>query len=118
MNAHEARHRLETAIAVLDPKDLAAEAIIMYLELGTEVQALEDARAYAKEVLTGALVTLGQDKIDAGFGMAYVGKPQIRVSYNSKGLDELRETFPALAPYLDKYRSEKEVAGTLTIRAK
>lgn len=118
MNAHEARHRLETTRGVLDPTDLAAEAIIMYLELGTEVQALEDARSYAKEVLTEALVALGKDKIDTGFGIAYVGKPSIRIGYDSKELDRMRAAFPAFAPYLDMARTEKEVAGTLTIRTK
>jgi hypothetical protein len=49
--------------------------------------------------------------------VAYVTASSIRSSYDAKGLDKLRAAVPGLADMLAPYRTEREIAGALTIRA-
>jgi hypothetical protein len=74
-------------------------------------------RASAKLVISEVLAEIGADRLETAVGVAYVTTPSIRSSYDAKGLDKLAAAVPGLANMLAPYRTEREVAGTLTIRA-
>lgn len=118
MNAQDALERLAT----LDERQLTPglaidEAIGLYLALGDEIAQLEIARAAAKQVISDVIIETGLDRFEVNAGLAYVSKPSVRTSYDTKGLDKLSVERPDLAGILALYRTEKQIAGTLTIRA-
>ena len=117
MNAQEANDRLDALTErQLTPGQAVDEAVALYLALGDAIAALELARARAKQIITDVIVETGLDRFEVNAGMAYVTRPSIRVTYDTKGLDKLAAERPDLAGVLGRYRQEKEVAGTLTIR--
>jgi hypothetical protein len=118
MDATTALERLATITErQLTPGQAIDEAVTLYLELGSEIADLENARAAAKLVISDVIVETGLDRFEVNAGMAYVSKPSVRISYDTKGLDKLAAERPDLAGILALYRTEKEIAGTLTIRA-
>lgn len=118
MNAQDALERLSTITErQLTPGLAIDEAVAMYLELGDEIAQLEIARAAAKQVISDVIVETGLDRFEVNAGMAYVSKPSVRTSYDWRGLDKLSAERPDLAGILSLYRTEKEIAGSLTIRA-
>jgi hypothetical protein len=118
MNAQEA-----TAVLAgldgrrLDPTTAADEAMAVYLALGAEIDALQEARAAAKQVVADVFAETGVDRLETASGFAYTTKPSIRVSYDTKGLDALCASLPQVASLLRPHRTEKEVPAVLTIRA-
>lgn len=118
MNANDALERLSTIYERdLRPAEAVAEATSIYLELGAEIEELNLARASAKQVIADVFTELGTDKLETPAGTAYVSRPSIRISYDWRGLDKLGQERPDLANVLSLYRTEKEVAGSLTVRA-
>ena len=118
MDAQTALDRLASLTdRQLTPGQAIDEAVALYLELGSEIAELEIARAAAKQVISDVIIETGLDRFEVNAGMAYVSKPSIRTSYDVKGLDKLSAERPDLAGILALYRTTKEVAGTLTIRA-
>lgn len=99
------------------PAQAVAEAITIYLEMGERIAELDVIRASAKQVLADVLAEIGADRLETAAGVAYVTAPSIRSSYDAKGLDKLKVAMPSLALLLAPYRTEREIAGTLTIRA-
>lgn len=117
MNAQEALHTLEYMDRRgLTPAEAAEEAVSIYLALGAEIKAIEQAQATAKQVVSDLMVELGNDRIETRAGSAMVTKPSVSVTYNTKALDALRASDDALRRILDPHRTEKERPGTLTIR--
>lgn len=118
MNAQDALERLSTLTErQLTPGQAIDEAIGLYLVLGDEIAQLEIARVAAKQVISDVIVETGLDRFEVNAGMAYVARPSVRVAYDTKGLDKLSAERPDLAGILALYRTEKEIAGSLTIRA-
>ena len=101
----------------LQPAEAAAEAMTIYLEMGERIAELDVIRASAKQVITDVLAEIGADRLETAAGHCYVTAPSIRSSYDAKGLDKLGAAVPGLANMLAPYRTEREIAGTLTIRA-
>lgn len=99
------------------PAQAVAEATSIYLEMGDRIAELEVIRASAKQVVADVLAEIGADRLETTAGMVYVAKPSVRTSYDWRGLDKLSAERPDLAGILALYRTEKEVAGSLTIRA-
>lgn len=118
MDAQTALEQLATIYdRELEPAEAAAEAMTIYLEMGERVAELDVIRASAKQVLADVLAEIGADRLETAVGVAYVTAPSIRSSYDAKGLDKLKVAMPSLALLLAPYRTEREIAGTLTIRA-
>ena len=118
MNAQDALDRLATIYdRQLRPAEAVAEAMSIYLEMGARIDELDVIRATAKQVIGDVLAEIGTDKMETDAGQAYITRPSIRVSYDTKGLDRLASERPDLAGMLSLYRQEREVAGSLTIRA-
>jgi hypothetical protein len=101
----------------LQPAEAAAEAMTIYLEMGERIAELDVIRASAKQVLADVLAEIGADRLETAVGVANVTAPSIRASYDAKGLDKLGAAVPGLAGMLAPYRTEREIAGVLTIRA-
>ena len=118
MNTQDA---LEKLAAAYDdnrlPVEAAAEAMSIYLEMGERIAELDVIRSSARQVVVDALATIGTDRLETPSGQCYDSKSVRRVNYDAKGLDKLTEALPDLAPVLAPYRTEKEVAGALMIRA-
>ena len=118
MNAQDALDRLSTLYERnLRPVEAVAEAMSIYLEMGARIDEAEVIRATAKQVIGDVFVEIGTDKLETPAGQCYVTRPSVRVSYDTKGLDRLASERPDLGDVLVRYRTEKEIAGTLTIRA-
>jgi hypothetical protein len=118
MDAQTALEQLATIYdRELQPAEAAAEAMTIYLEMGERIAELDVIRASAKQVLADVLAEIGADRLETTVGVAYVTAPSIRSSYDAKGLDKLKVAMPSLALLLAPYRTEREIAGTLTIRA-
>ena len=118
MDAQTALEQLATIYdRDLQPAEAAAEAMTIYLEMGERIAELDVIRASAKQVLADVLAEIGADRLETAVGVAYVTAPSIRSSYDAKGLDKLGAAVPGLANMLAPYRTEREIAGTLTIRA-
>ena len=118
MDAQTALEQLATIYdRDLQPAEAAAEAMTIYLEMGERIAELDVIRASAKQVLADVLAEIGADRLETAVGVAYVTAPSIRSSYDAKGLDKLKVAMPSLALLLAPYRTEREIAGTLTIRA-
>ena len=118
MNATDALDRLATIYdRDLLPAQAVAEAMTIYLELGDRIAELDVIRASAKQIVADVLAEIGADRLETDAGQCYVSKPSVRISYDTKGLDKLTAERPDLAGILALYRTEKEVAGSLTIRA-
>ncbi len=118
MDAQTALEQLATIYdRELQPAEAAAEAMTIYLEMGERIAELDVIRASAKQVLADVLAEIGADRLETAAGTAYVTAPSIRSSYDAKGLDNLKVAIPSLALLLAPYRTEREIAGTLTIRA-
>jgi predicted RNA-binding Zn ribbon-like protein len=117
----DAQTALEQLAAIYDrklqPVEAAAEAMTIYLEMGERIAELDVIRASAKQVLADVLAEIGADRLEATAGVAYVTAPSIRSSYDAKGLDKLKVAMPSLALLLAPYRTEREIAGALTIRS-
>jgi hypothetical protein len=117
MNANDALDQLATIYdRKLQPAEAAAEAMTIYLEMGERIAELDVIRASAKQVIADVLVEIGEDRLETAVGTVYVTAPSPRVTYDAKGLDKLAAAVPGLTSLLAPYRTEKEVAGTLTIR--
>lgn len=99
------------------PAQAVAEAMTVYLEMGDRIAELDVIRASAKQVVADVLAEIGADRLETPAGQCYVARPSVRVSYDTKGLDRLTAERPDLAGVLSLYRTEKEIAGSLTIRA-
>ena len=99
------------------PAQAVAEALTVYLEMGERIAELDVIRASAKQVVNDVLAEIGADRLETPVGQCYVTRPTVRTSYDVKGLDKLSAERPDLAGILALYRTEKEIAGTLTIRA-
>ena len=118
MDAQTALEQLATIYdRDLQPAEAAAAAMTIYLEMGERIAELDVIRASAKQVLADVLAEIGADRLETAVGVAYVTTPSIRSSYDAKGLDKLKVAMPSLALLLAPYRTEREIAGTLTIRA-
>ena len=118
MNAQDALDRLATIYdRDLLPAQAVAEALTVYLEMGERIAELDVIRASAKQVVNDVLAEIGADRLETPVGQCYVTRPTVRTSYDTKGLDRLAAERPDLAGVLSLYRTTKEVAGTLTIRA-
>ena len=118
MNATDALDRLATIYdRNLLPAQAVAEALTVYLEMGERIAELDVIRASAKQVVNDVLAEIGADRLETPVGQCYVTRPTVRTSYDTKGLDKLSAERPDLAGILALYRQEKEIAGTLTIRA-
>jgi hypothetical protein len=118
MDAQTALEQLATIYdRDLQPAEAAAEAMTIYLEMGERIAELDVIRASAKQVLADVLAEIGADRLETAVGVAYVTAPSIRSSYDAKGLDKLGVAVPGLANMLAPYRTEREIAGALTIRA-
>lgn len=118
MNANDALDRLATIYdRQLRPAEAVAEAMSIYLEMGARIDELDVIRATAKQLVADVLAEIGTDRLETDAGQAYITRPSVRVSYDTKGLDKLSAERPDLAGVLALYRQEREVAGTLTIRA-
>ena len=118
MDAQTALEQLATIYdRDLQPAEAAAEAMTIYLEMGERIAELDVIRASAKQVLADVLAEIGADRLETAVGVAYVTAPSIRSSYDAKGLDKLAAAVPGLANVLAPYRTEREIAGTLTIRS-
>lgn len=118
MNPNDALDRLATIYdRNLLPAQAVAEAMSVYLEMGDRISELDVIRASAKQVLADVLAEIGADRLETPVGQCYVTRPTVRTSYDTKGLDKLSAERPDLAGILALYRQEKEIAGTLTIRA-
>lgn len=118
MNAQDALDRLSTIYdRQLRPAEAVAEAMSIYLEMGARIDELDVIRATAKQVISDVLAEVGTDKLETDAGLAYITKPSVRVSYDTKGLDRLASERPDLGGVLALYRNEKEIVGTLTVRA-
>jgi hypothetical protein len=85
--------------------------------MGERIAELDVIRASAKLVISEVLAEIGADRLETAVGVAYVTTPSTRSNYDAKGLDKLGAAVPGLADMLAPYRSEREVAGALTIRA-
>ena len=117
MNAQDALDRLSTIYdRQLRPAEAVAEAMSIYLEMGARIDELDVIRATAKQVIADVLAEIGTDKLETDAGLAYITKPSMRVSYDTKGLDRLASERPDLGGVLALYRNEKTVAGALTVR--
>ena len=117
MNAQDALDRLATIYdRDLLPAQAVAEAMTVYLEMGDRIAELDVIRASAKQIVADALAEIGADRLETPAGQCYVSKPSLRVSYDTKGLDRLANERPDLAGILALYRTEREIAGSLTIR--
>jgi hypothetical protein len=99
------------------PAQAVAEATSIYLEMGERIAELDVIRASAKLIVNDVLAEIGADKLETDAGQCYVTRPSLRVSYDTKGLDKLAAERTDLAGILSLYRQEREIAGTLTIRA-
>lgn len=99
------------------PAQAVAEAITIYLEMGERIAELDVIRASAKQVVADVLAEIGADRLETDAGQCYVSKPSVRTSYDAKGLDQLRIAMPSIGLLLAPYRTVREVAGTVTIRA-
>ncbi len=118
MDTTNALERLATITTRgLLPVEAVAEALSIYLEMGERIAELDMIRASAKQVVADVLAEIGADRLETAVGVAYVTAPSIRSSYDAKGLDKLKVAMPSLALLLAPYRTEREIAGTLTIRA-
>lgn len=118
MDTTNALERLATITTRgLLPVEAVAEALSIYLEMGERIAELDVIRASAKQVVADVLAEIGADRLETDAGQCYVSKPSVRVAYDAKGLDKLAVALPDLAAVLAPYRSEREQAGTLTIRA-
>ena len=118
MDAQTALEQLATIYdRELEPAEAATEAMTIYLEMGERIAELDVIRASAKQVLADVLAEIGADRLETIVGVAYVTTPSIRSSYDAKGLDKLKVAMPSLALLLAPYRTEREIAGTLSIRA-
>jgi len=100
------------------PAQAVAEATSIYLEMGERIAELDVIRASAKQVVNDVLAEIGADKLETDAGQCYVSKPSRRVAYDWRGLDKLAAERADLAGILALYRTEREQAGTLTIRAR
>ena len=118
MDAQTALEQLATIYdRDLQPAEAAAEAMTIYLEMGERIAELDVIRASAKQVLADVLAEIGADRLETAVGVAYVTAPTIRSNYDAKGLNKLALAVPGLADVLAPYRTDREIAGTLTIRA-
>jgi hypothetical protein len=99
------------------PAQAVAEATSIYLEMGERIAELDVIRASAKLIVNDVLAEIGADKLETDAGQCYVTRPSLRVSYDTKGLDKLAAERTDLAGILSLYRQEREIAGSLTIRA-
>jgi len=118
MNVNDALDQLATIYdRDLQPAEAAVEAMMIYLEMGERIAELDVIRASAKQVLADVLAEIGADRLETTVGVAYVTAPSIRSNYDAKGLDKLGAAVPGLADMLAPYRTEREIAGTLTIRS-
>lgn len=97
----------ERAILVYkDAKAVAADVVKPY----------EDVMTAAKAVLTDIITETGVMTWKTANGNAYVPAPGVSVAYDVKALDALCASSPELKAILWPHRSEKERAGSLTIR--
>ena len=118
MDTTEALDRLATIYdRDLLPAQAVSEAMTVYLEMGERIAELDVIRASAKLIVNDVLAEIGADKLETDAGQCYVTKPSRRVAYDVKGLDKLAAERADLAGILALYRTEREQAGTLTIRA-
>lgn len=118
MDAQTALERLATIYdRQLLPAQAVAEAMSIYLEMGDRIAELDVIRASAKQVVADVLAEIGADRLETPAGQCYVSRPSVRISYDTKGLDKLASERPDLAGILSLYRQEREIAGSLTIRA-
>jgi hypothetical protein len=118
MNAQDALDRLATIYdRHLLPAQAVSEAMTVYLEMGERIAELDVIRASAKQIVNDVLAEIGTDKLETDAGQCYVTRPSVRISYDTKGLDKLAAERADLAGVLALYRTEREQAGTLTIRA-
>lgn len=119
MNAHEALERLATIDQRgLTPGQAIEEAVSIYLELGAAIEAIDGARAAAKQVISEVIIETGKDRFDVNAGLAYISKPSLRIAYDAKRIDALIDIRPDLAFLLAPCRIETMVAGSLVVRAK
>lgn len=118
MNAQDALHTLDYQHRRgLTPNEAAEEAISIYLALGAEIKAIEQAQAAAKQVISDLMVELGEDRFETHAGTALVTQPSFSVSYDAKKVDNFLLGRPDLAPLFTPFRAVKEKAGYLMIRA-
>lgn len=118
MNTSEALERLASIYErQLRPAEAVAEAMSIYLEMGERIAELDVIRASAKQIVTDVLSEIGAERLETPAGQCYVTKPSLRISYDTRGLDRLAAERPEIGAVLGLYRTEKEVAGALTIRA-
>jgi hypothetical protein len=117
MDTQTALDRLATIYdRQLLPAQAVAEAMSIYLEMGERIAELDVIRASAKQVVADVLAEIGADRLETPAGQCYVSKPSVRTNYDWRGLDKLSAERPDLAGILSLYRTEKEIAGSLTIR--
>jgi len=88
-------------------------------------RAAGDVESYAKSLKDQAKAGIGEVMAETGTlrydvqaGSAYVTKPSIRASYDTKALDALCASNADIARILAPHRKETEVAGSLTIKGK
>lgn len=118
MNASEAFECLASIYERhLKPAEAASQAMAVYLEMGRHIEELDVVRASAKQIVNDVLAEIGNDRLETDAGQCYVTRPFVRVVYDTKGLDKLAAERPDLGDMLALYRTEKEIAGALTIRA-
>lgn len=96
--------------AVLD------QAFGIYNEAAGYIKALEEVQAGVKGVVEEIFTELLISKFDAPSGKAAVRAGYSRVAYDTKGLDALAQSNPAIGLALEPYRKVTEVPGTLQIR--
>lgn len=103
-----------------DPKDVAKQAMALYLHAREEIARVEEQwkpwKDHAREALAWALERIEARKVKTEFGQAYTTSGYTRVIYDAEKLDKLLERRPKLRKFLEPLRTEKEYAGRLTVR--
>ena len=114
---HELQQKAEQATT---PDEAMEYLVGLYKEAKSAVavmsQPFEDMAKEAKVAITDIIIETKRDRWDTGMGKVYIPAPGIVATYDAKGIDALIREMPELAKLLLPFRSEKERAGSLTVR--
>lgn len=104
----------------LDTSAAAAQAIELYKHLKTPLDIItsdiQESMSQVKTIIADIMEETNTRNIQAPAGIAYIPAPGESISYDTKALDLLCASDPALAEKIRPFRQVRPRPGALTIR--
>lgn len=98
------------------PETAVADLIALYKEVASYIQAHEEIKNKIKAAISEIMEETAVLDYSSSAGRAYIPRPSIVTSYDTKAIDALCQSDPDLGQRLRPFRRQTERAGSLTIR--